>query len=321
MKSGKAFELLVRHIMINIGFEEVTSDDLYIFGKPTCQKINGLGEAHDADVLLEPPVQTPFWGTIRLLIECKDFSKRKKRDKVGLGIIRSALGLRNDINSFEAVDINELQRRKAQKRELYIHHQRHIYNVAVASATGFADQAQSMAATHRIPLIDFCQYPFWNEWEKMMNGCETQKKEDDEIFNDIIHFARRVCENMTVAVTNTGRLIFLYSISGEIRFPYDSCGIDWNDINGDFFLTCGDARFYFNLSDTITQRWDENELDIRRTNVFGGSGVPRMIVYFRENNKPVIKMLSIDLEKMEPRCEKISYEEIVNITKEDSQSK
>ena len=52
MKSGKAFELLVRYILINIGFEKAVLDNIYIYGKPTCQKINGLGEAHDADVLL-----------------------------------------------------------------------------------------------------------------------------------------------------------------------------------------------------------------------------------------------------------------------------
>ena len=58
--------------------------------------IQGLGEAHNADVLLEPPVQTPFFSRTRLLIECKDY-----RQKVGLNTIRSALGLREDINHFE----------------------------------------------------------------------------------------------------------------------------------------------------------------------------------------------------------------------------
>lgn len=94
MKSGKAFELLVRYILINIGFEEVVSDNIYVYGKPTCQKINGLGEAHDADVLLEPPVQTPFFATTRLLIECKDYSKRKNSNKVGLGDIRGGTGVK-----------------------------------------------------------------------------------------------------------------------------------------------------------------------------------------------------------------------------------
>lgn len=31
MKLGKAFEILVKHILMNIGFSEVASDGLYIF--------------------------------------------------------------------------------------------------------------------------------------------------------------------------------------------------------------------------------------------------------------------------------------------------
>lgn len=36
------------------------SDGLYIFDGAPGQMIQGLGEAHNADVLLEPPAQTPF---------------------------------------------------------------------------------------------------------------------------------------------------------------------------------------------------------------------------------------------------------------------
>ena len=60
MKAGKAFELLIKRILLHIGFSEVASDGLYIFDGPPGQMIQGLAEAHNADVLLEPPVQTPF---------------------------------------------------------------------------------------------------------------------------------------------------------------------------------------------------------------------------------------------------------------------
>ena len=83
----ESFEILVRYITINMGFMEVVSDGLYISGKATCQKINGLGEVHDADVLLEPPAQMPFYPIARLLVECKDFSKRKNQGKVGLDVV------------------------------------------------------------------------------------------------------------------------------------------------------------------------------------------------------------------------------------------
>ena len=92
MKLGKAFEILVKRILINVGFSEVYSDGLYIFDGAPGQMIQGLGEAHNADVLLEPPVQTPFYSHTRLLIECKDY-----RTKIGLNTIRSVLGLRRTL--------------------------------------------------------------------------------------------------------------------------------------------------------------------------------------------------------------------------------
>ena len=103
MKPGKAFEIFVKRLLVCVGFSEVRSDGLYIFDAAPGQMIQGLGEAHNADVLLEPPVQTPFCSLSRLLIECKDYKSR-----VGLNTLRSVLGLKEDINHFDIVDLNEL---------------------------------------------------------------------------------------------------------------------------------------------------------------------------------------------------------------------
>ena len=89
MKAGKAFEIFVKRLLMSVGFSEVMSDGLYIYDAAPGQMIQGLGEAHNADVLLEPPVQTPFCSLSRLLIECKDYER-----KVGLNTLRSVLGLR-----------------------------------------------------------------------------------------------------------------------------------------------------------------------------------------------------------------------------------
>ena len=83
MKRGKAFEIIVKNFLIGIGFSEVRSDKLYIYDGSAGQMIQGLGNAHNADVLLEPMVQTPFYTPTRLLIECKDYDKKK----VNLGVL------------------------------------------------------------------------------------------------------------------------------------------------------------------------------------------------------------------------------------------
>ena len=95
MKAGKAFELFVKHLLINIGFSEVASDGIYVFDGAPGQMLQGLGEAHNVDVLLDPPVQTPLYSPTRLLIECKDYQAR-----IGINTVRSVLGLREDVNHF-----------------------------------------------------------------------------------------------------------------------------------------------------------------------------------------------------------------------------
>ncbi len=82
MKAGKAFELFVKRLLINVGFVKVSSDGIFVFDGTSGQMIQGLGEAHNADVLLEPPVQTPFFYKTRLLIECKDYKRT-----VGLDVV------------------------------------------------------------------------------------------------------------------------------------------------------------------------------------------------------------------------------------------
>ena len=160
MGPGKAFELFVKRILIHVGFSEVVSDGLYIYDGAPGQMIQGLGEAHNADVLLEPPVQTPFYSKTRLLIECKDY-----RTKISLNVVRSALGLREDINNFNIVDMAELETRRRQNRRATPSvFDRYSYQVAIAALAGFTAQAQEFAAAYRIPLVEFNKLPFWNDF-------------------------------------------------------------------------------------------------------------------------------------------------------------
>ena len=97
---GTLLEYLVRRLLSHCGFTSVRPDGHYIFAQAGAGLffINGKGAAHDADVLMEPPIQMPFSYPARLLFECKAYDTT-----VGLGVIRNALGLRYDINDFEII--------------------------------------------------------------------------------------------------------------------------------------------------------------------------------------------------------------------------
>lgn len=210
MGPGKAFELFVKRILIHIGFSEVVSDGLYIYDGAPGQMIQGLGEAHNADVLLEPPVQTPFYSKTRLLIECKDYRK-----KISLNVVRSALGLREDINNFNIVDMAELATRRRQNRRANPPvFDRYSYQVAIAALAGFTTQAQEFAATYRIPLTEFNKLPFWSAFCQAIGydnfNFNSRRVNFDMIDteNQLLELADRIGQRMAVAIQILGKCYF-----------------------------------------------------------------------------------------------------------------
>jgi hypothetical protein len=95
---GALLEYLVRQIFKNCGFTNVKADGIYSFENKGLFFVNGKGAAHDADIIMNPPIQLPFIYPTQLIFECKAY-----RDEVGLPIVRNALGFRNDLNEFEIV--------------------------------------------------------------------------------------------------------------------------------------------------------------------------------------------------------------------------
>ena len=76
MGPGKAFELFVKRILVNIGFSEVVSDGLYIYDGTPGQMIQGLGEAHNADVLLSRQSKLPSIQRQDFLSSAKTIGQR-----------------------------------------------------------------------------------------------------------------------------------------------------------------------------------------------------------------------------------------------------
>jgi hypothetical protein len=147
---GALLEFLIRKLLRSCGFTAVTSDGIYTYEQSGLFFIHGKGAAHDADVLMEPPIQMPFSYPSRILFECKALSR-----KTGLGIIRNALGLRYDINEFEIVTKATLSSRQNNRRANYAIEDRNRYNyqVGVASVNGFTKPAIEFAANNKIPLL------------------------------------------------------------------------------------------------------------------------------------------------------------------------
>lgn len=308
MRSGKAFELLVKRILINIGFSEVASDKLYIFDAAPGQMIQGLGEAHNADVLLEPPVQTPFYTKTRLLVECKDY-----KGKIGLGIVRGVLGLREDINHFEIVDEEKLkERRKTKRRKIIDTFERCSYQVAIAAMNGYTVPAQNFAATYRIPLLEFDRMPFWLTFCQMIGHqnnldqaywMNENTDSDAELENQIINFADYIGQRMALAITDSGQMLFLYLTDGNQHDFSDDYSLHWTDSEQPWELRTGENTYSFQLPDNIMRLWlnsAANELELKREAIKCKSNFfSNMAVYYVKNGRPAIKMISIDKVELE----------------------
>ena len=76
---GSLLEYIVRRLLSNCGFTRVRPDGNYVFSSRGLNFLQGKGAAHDADVLMTPPIQMPFSYPYRVNFECK--AHKKKNDK------------------------------------------------------------------------------------------------------------------------------------------------------------------------------------------------------------------------------------------------
>jgi len=247
---GALLEYIVRTLMQDCGFSGVRPDGHYIFEQAGTGLffINGKGAAHDADVLMEPPIQMPFSYPSRLLFECKSYDKT-----IGLDVIRNALGLRYDINEFEIVTEDSIRKRKNNHRSEYAisDRKRYHYQIGVASVEEFSKPAFEFAANNKIPLlslrwflpaetcdlfrliskvyIDAMPDPIRILLYKYLKDKRPNAKTDtiyrelfgfletDLVIGRILREFERTVSNFMIGLLETGDLLFLFSTSQNPR--------------------------------------------------------------------------------------------------------
>ncbi len=240
---GALLEYIVRNLLKNCGFTNVKADNVYSFERGGLFYINGKGAAHDADVIMNPPIQMPFSYPTQLIFECKAYGTA-----VGLPIVRNALGLRNDINDFEIVTKGSLLQRQNNRRASYAIETRNrfLFQVGVASINDFSKLAIEFAANNKIPLLslswflgprsirDFNNidqplidtfndadiqnvYDFLKDRKGNLHSQKYQRAYDflssDNIIGDIVTTANATINYSYVGLLETGDMVFLFARS------------------------------------------------------------------------------------------------------------
>ncbi|WP_293929473.1 hypothetical protein [Sphingobacterium sp. UBA6320] len=240
---GALLEYIVRQLLKSCGFTNVKADNLFSFERGGLFFINGRGAAHDADIIMNPPIQMPFAYPSQLLFECKAYGTI-----TSLSIVRNAAGLRNDINEFEVVTRDSLRERQNNRRAAYAvdTRKRFLYQVGVAAVNDFTKPSVEYATNNKIPLLslswflspsiirDFNSinqtlinsfdpkdmqnlYDFLKDREGNMHSVQYRRVynflSSDNIFGDIITFANTTINYSYVGLLETGDMVFLFARS------------------------------------------------------------------------------------------------------------
>lgn len=238
---GALLEYIIRSLLTSCGFSNAQPDGLFLFESRGLFFINGKGAAHDADILMNPPIQMPFVYPTQILFECKAYKSTPT-----LTIVREALGLRNDINDFEIVTRESLLKRKNNKRSEYAidNRTRYLYQVGVVSLNEFSNSAVEFAANNKIPLLtlswflDSTTINMFNSIDESLINSFNQdditilyqflKKRDGNIedqrfstgtnllnsqciFNDIVTAAENSIKYSYIGLIETGDMVFIKS--------------------------------------------------------------------------------------------------------------
>ena len=217
---SKILEYITRRILSNCGFTSVVSDGLYIYDRPPLQMINGKGAAHDADVLMNPPIQMPFSYSTRILFECKAYSLNRK---VGIDIVRSASGLRNDINDFEIITEDFLEERQNNHRTVLAisDRKRHFYQVGIISLSGFSKPSYEFAANNKIPLLSITDLFAHSSLAAAIDNipADVEDRIGPEDYGSLItEFSKKNLSDINTAVSEILREhVFLNRVSEQIN--------------------------------------------------------------------------------------------------------
>jgi len=322
---GTLLEFIIRRLLTNCGFTRVKVDRLLIFNQRGLNFINGKGAAHDADVLMNPPIQMPFSYPYRINFECKSYNK-----KIGLAIIRNALGLRCDINEFEIVTRRQLKDRQNNKRSTLAidNRQRYNYQVGVASVEDFTKDAFEFAANNKIPLISlswflpkkicdlfhkitdsYLQQFQQIDLEDLMQFLKGNKNKNGEkfashknshiqtILNSFYEFENRVLIGLLesgdllflIANENFNRDIFSRASSLNAQFHYRKRELDF------WTLTINqEIDFGFYLPSNIISMWKEQNLDKQVAINLKDEFFSKVFIFTNNNTDLPFRVINID---------------------------
>ena len=324
---GLLLEYIVARLLKNCGFTPVMPDGLIVYRHAGLTMINGKGAAHDADVLLNPPIQMPFSYPYRIIFECKAYAGKTK-----LPVVRNAFGLRYDINEFEVVTRTQLGNRRNNVRSEYAidKRQRFNYQVGIASVEEFTKPAFEFAANNKIPLLslrwflpehtcnlfkqiteenlsEFSRMQIRNLSNELRDGSAPIDNEilnsRDNVLGEIFAGFREFERSVVIGLLESGDMLFLISRNDDIfervsnmefsnraRFHYRERGGDYWELS---LEENQNISFGFRLPRSIVSMWKEQNFS-RQSAIDLKSTMFSKVFVFTGSGEIPFKVMNID---------------------------
>jgi len=323
---GYAFEYFVRRMLLACRFTTVKSDNFLVFNKGIGQMIHGQGYCHNADVLVNPPLQTPFYYPTRLIVECKCYS-----EQLGIEYARNVLGLREDVNNFEIVTKEILDNRKSSRTTKNYSYpvNRYLYQVALASISGFKKTTIAYADAHRIPLISFGESHMFSQIKRLIQEIgegmdEEEKKQCRQFFLDIsleecdvndhrvrgnervqqfLDEVNKLARQINIGLLENGMILFLMKKQDVINrdemtqnICEESYKIRWTDEHREWSLeTSNGDVFYFELPHELMHQWkSDNSRKYKEAKDIKKEYMTQVILYPNVSDAEDIRIMKIN---------------------------
>lgn len=212
--------------------------------------LQGRGDWHQTDALVAYDYTPAFIYPIRLIVEAKAYSTSSSNNgKVGLNIIRNAVGILKDVNEnyFSFSDTNTTEHKI----------KRFNYTYAIFSLNGFTENAQRYAIAHQIFLIQYYYSSYFNNVRDLFENFSVNSFRSDLSLSDIRKTVRLLFAGDRDSASDSATL------PEVIRDLVVSLYIELSHIRGSYFgLLNGEYPIHILSKSEIGHVRDEEEVEV-----------------------------------------------------------
>jgi hypothetical protein len=272
---GLVLEEIILILLSKAGYRILKSgEDTSIRDGASGLETQGRGEWHQVDALVAYDHTPAFLYPIRLALEAKAYLPTPKSNgKVGIGVIRNAVGVVKDLNENYFSD-----------REQTLKLKRYNYVYSIFSLSGFTENAQRYAVAHQIYLIQYHHNYLFDNIKNLLSQLEgttaRQLRQLDirkglrsvlenpdqhrgnlqEIFRNEAEFIRELLDEVGyIGSSYFGLLNGEYPIHIFSERPINNLDRDeyeipiWVDENGMVIIELMNNNLYFELPEVVAQ--------------------------------------------------------------------